>query len=963
MNDDKRLIEDYLPIETISINASGEPRTKGHIATLHIWRARRPLVACRAAVYGALVPASKFVPPAATDDKKKSLGRANSAKFVKDLCTYPGAANILQDAQKHILHAHAERLSEELRTQVTPEDIVSGQSPRPRVLDMFAGGGAIPIEAARLGCEAYAIDLNPVAHIIELCSTTFPQQFGAPLADDVEKWGKIVLDKTYAAVSSLFPLKPIKATHPAAGREQKLWGDQAGTDASSHLSIVAYYWTRTAPCPNPSCKATVPLYRQTWLRKKKSGYVALKPEPDFGQKKVKFRVVESTTEQGLGFNPNEGSENSSTVCPFCRTTLEGDYIRTYGDTIGFGQQLMCLITLNPHGSGKIFIADDSMAEEEQQRQAIAEDLATELETKIGDSSLNEIIPPTGNAGLATGNSYLYGIKTFRQMFTPRQRYTLLVMAQSIHEVHDEIVKSGIPIERAKAITTYLGLWLSRITDKFNALARWNNVGESIATLTSMKRFAMMWDFPELNIFGGASGDAWGTLEYMTAVIRKEGAHRIPTNCQRGSATELHFPDNYFDAIITDPPYYDNESYSELSDVCYVWLKPTIGFLYPQHFATQLTPKKNECVAAAYRQGGKAAAKNFYENNLFLALQQAHRVAKPNALLIMVYAHKTTMGWSTLVDAIRRAGFEVREAWPIDTEKKGSVAHQDDASLASSIFIVARKRESNDSIGNYESDVAMELTTIVSERVDTLWDMGISGADLVISSVGAGLRAFTKHSRVEYGNGDEVPAERFLAEVETVVLETILARLSKKIGKAGESTLAGLDPATRFYVLWRYTYGAAEVDAGEAIIFANGTHVELDGIHGLTNSKSFLEKRKSSYFLNNHTKRGADENLGLPSKSGTPASTIDILHRLMWLVDNKPLKVSDFISEAKPNTEQLRLLAQALSGPALKGGELGDIAPTTEQVALGKLLANWNTLLIGKSVTKDTQTGQPQLFKD
>jgi len=240
-------------------------------------------------------------------------------------------------------------------------------------------------------------------------------------------------------------------------------------------------------------------------------------------------------------------------------------------------------------------------------------------------------------------------------------------------------------------------------------------------------------------------------------------------------------------------------------------------------------------------------------------------------------------------------------------------------------------------------------------------MGISGADLVIACVGAGLRAFTKYPRVEFANGEEVPAERFLMEVETVVLEAILGKLSKTVGaKAGE-TLSGLDPATRFYVLWRYTYGGGELDAGEAIIFANGTHVELDGQHSLTaGARALLEKKKGKYKLLDFTERGDDHNLGLPAEDGTHAPAVDALHRLMWLVEHKPPKIPDFLNEAKPNVEQLRLVAQALAGPALKGGELADVSPTAEQSALGKLLANWNAVMFGKTALSDKRLGQQTL---
>jgi putative DNA methylase len=234
--------------------------------------------------------------------------------------------------------------------------------------------------------------------------------------------------------------------------------------------------------------------------------------------------------------------------------------------------------------------------------------------------------------------------------------------------------------------------------------------------------------------------------------------------------------------------------------------------------------------------------------------------------------------------------------------------------------------------------------------------------LVIACVGAGLRAFTRFARVEYANGEEVPAERFLTEVETVVLESILARLSNEVGGKGDSTsLAGLDPATRFYILWRYTFGGAELEAGEAIIFANGTHIELDGLHGLaTGSESLVEKKKDKYRLRDFTDRGEGDDLGLPTEDGQPAAPIDALHRLLWLLEHKPPRIPKFLTAAQPNLEQLRLVSQALAGPALKGGELADVSPNAEQAALGKLLANWRAVMEGKPAAEDRQQGQTRL---
>src|SRR5271157_2931913 len=195
-----------------------------------------------------------------------------------------------------------------------------------------------------------------------------------------------------------------------------------------------------------------------------------------------------------------------------------------------------------------------------------------------------------------------------------------------------------------------------------------------------------------------------------------------------------------------------------------------------------------------------------------------------------------------------------------------------------------------------------------------------GADLVIAYVGAGLRAFTRFARVEYSNGEQVPAERFLTEVETVVLDSILGRLSKEVSANGSKTsLVGVDPATRFYTLWRYTYRGADLDAGESIIFANGTHVELDGLIGLSSgSRALVEKKKGKYRLRDYSERGDDDTLGLPTDTGQTAPLIDALHRTLWLMENRPAKLAEFLREAEPNREQMRLVAQALAGPALKG---------------------------------------------
>jgi len=477
---------------------------------------------------------------------------------------------------------------------------------------------------------------------------------------------------------------------------------------------------------------------------------------------------------------------------------------------------------------------------------------------------------------------------------------------------------------------------------------------------------MVWDYGEMNPFAGSAGDWSESITHVAAVVDSCAGISLPASVVRGSASAYQFPENTIDAVVTDPPYYDNVDYAKLSDFFYVWLKRCIGHLYPIHFAAGGTPKKQEAVADPVRYGGsRQEARHGYESMIADSFTRAYYALKQGGELVVVYAHKTTLGWATLVDALRRAGFQVTEAWPIDTEMTGGM-RVETASLSSSIFIVARKRVGTD-IGSYETDVRPPLDEIIRERVNTLWDQSISGADLVIACVGAGLRAFTSYESVEYANGEAVPAEKFLSEVETVVLETILNRLSREVGGNGpQHSLAGVDPATRFYILWRYTYRWSELDAGEAIVFANGTHVELDGQGSLgAGSRALVEKKKGKYRLKDFDDRGDNEKLGLSQEDGQPAPLIDALHRTLWLMEHRPAELAEFLREAEPNREQMRLVAQALAGPALKGGELADVSPTGELSALAKLTANWRSVIEDSVFTPsekaDRKRGQRTFF--
>jgi putative DNA methylase len=981
MTTNHRLIEDYIPIEAISAEARREKSIrKGHISTLHLWWARRPLVAVRAAVYGALVPA-----PA---DKAAAK---EAADFVADLCKYPGARDIIAQARRHILEAHAERLTAERGEQVTVEDIEAGRVPRPRVLDMFAGGGAIPLEALRLGCQAYALDLNPVAHLIELCTLVYPQQFGMPdpaargcakdpstgsgrggtwagLAAEVEHWGRWVLERVRAEIGDLYPPvpDPRQAAKPtgqvsqfsmslAVQESREAYHAQAGM-----LTPVAYLWTRTVRCKNPACGSAVPLARQTWLARKKPGkkspgrYIALKPDAEAncdkppGEKTVRYRVVEATTPEGLGFDPSSGSRGGNVACPFCGTVADSGYVKAEGQAGRIGVQPMAVVCTQPKKRGKVYLRVDEVPPGAwPDDDAIWKRIrALEIETAdhpAGPLTVpDEPLPSRGGLGFRVQP---YGVKEWGQFFTARQLLTLLTFAKHVRAACSEMLQRGYGEEQAKALTTYLGLWTDRIVDYGSGQCTWKPSGEFVASSFGRQALPMIWDFAEVNAFGNASGNASSALEWILDVIRENSNLGRVGQVWRGSATQTPFEANTFDAIVTDPPYYDNVGYSDLSDFFYTWLKRSIGFLYPEHLSSLLAPKKKEAImdAGRHERDGESA-QAFYEQMMARSFAEAGRVLKPGAPLVIVYAHKTTLGWATLVDALRVAGFTVSEAWPLDTERPGRPRSFDSAALASSIFLVARRREGSET-GSYERDVRPQLQRIVRERVERLWAQGVTGADLVIACVGAGLRAFTRYARVEYANGEQVPADSFLTEVEGAVLEALLEKLFG-VSQAG---VGSVDPATRFYVLWRYAYRHATIDAGEVIVFAYPQRVELDGPGGLTSGGNpLMEKRKGKYRLRDFTERGEDEDLGLP-RGGEIPPLIDALHRLLWLVENRPALIPAYLDDARPDVERLRLIAQTLAGQTLAGNGNGGgralvAARGAEASALRKLTTNWRTLI-------------------
>lgn len=904
---ERQLIEEFLPIREISEQSDRE-KSAGrayHLSTLHWWWARRPLAAARAAVLATLVPASAF------PSKREDLER-----FFKALTAWQG-----------------DEIGMDQATLIDARKMIEASWPDgpPKVIDSFVGGGAIPLETLRLGAEAAGIELNPVAFLVSTATTVWPQAYGADLAEDVERWATWVRDRAFDEVADLYPALP-------ADRSERR-SDQLSfqlEEASGELQPVAYLWARTVPCPNPSREShIVPLQRSTHVVRKDKKRVAVKVVPDQQTGTFRFDLLPDTTN---GPQAKRG-KSSASGCPLCGAAISAEYLKDRGDAGEIGHQLVAIVCAQKGKRGKCYVPADVGAAaipdvDEIERRLVA------LEAE-GFGPPRDRVEPMGNAGLASGETYLYGIKTYEDVFTRRQLVTLLTLCKFVRRAREEMEADGVSADRADVVAAYCGLVVNRVLDRSTALSRWHAGGEKVESPFVRDRLAMVWDFVEVNPFAGISGDTGNAIDSVCKVIRHAARAGQPADIRRGNATALPWRDGEFDAAIVDPPYYDNISYANSSDFYYVWFKRSIGHLFPDHFAGPVAPKKQEIVAAAYRHGrDKQAAAQEYERLMTDAFAELRRVLKPDSPLVVIYAHQTTAGWSTLIRSLRRSGFTVVEAWPVDTEMTERRGGQDNASLASSIFLVARRR-ANDDAGSW-TEVEAELTSVIEERVARLSELGISGADLVIATVGAGLRPYTRFASVELPNGEELDAESYLDEVQSAVLKTILSKLMD----VDRSGVEAVDPVTQFYVIARFEHGDAYVPFDEmntlahgVLAGARGEGIELSGPRGLTNGKAaLLTKQKSSLKFRDYLDRGSVEDLG--RREATPA-LIDVLHRLLWLAECEPRHVKDFLIASKPDAGQLYLVAQALSGSGLRRG-VG--TSDRERAAIQRLLASWSHLV-------------------
>lgn len=891
---DRRLIESRLPLKEISEASTKEKNIRhGHISTLHIWWARRPLAASRAAVFGTLVPD--------TDDNYELVKKIVPWDAVKE-----GNNSDVEKARRLVLEAN-------------------GGKP-PRVLDPFSGGGAIPLEALRLGAETYAMDLNPVAYLILKATLEYPQKFGQPGSRPVPEYIK---DKDRQEENEA-------AQTPRSGKRQALlkgegsweasykknplttdvryWGEWVLERAREELAEfyppdpdgktpVAYLWARTVTCTNPACRAEVPLVRQWWLAKKKNKRIALKPIVDQEQKKVDFEVVEVSEHETW---PDKGAiRRGNAVCPVCGATVENSSIRQQGISGEMGQRLLAVVLTSENARGKTYRQPTHTDLEVFKKVKTTFNLVIKKYENLFAIGAQELSPlPDEPINIADRRNFWvgeYGPSKWGDLFNPRQALALVTFAKWVREAQDEVLRATGDEEYARAVGTYLGIAVDRISDRLSTLAHWDNTSESIMNTFARQALPMVWDYLEAIPIADSTGGWSGAMDWILRVIaHSSGTANKPAHVHRASAARLPFEDSFFDAIATDPPYYDAVPYADLSDFFYVWLRRTVGHLYPEHFRTPLTPKGQEIVQNPVRhQGDNEKAKQFFEDMMARAFSEMHRVLKPEGRATIVFAHKSTEAWETLINALIGAGFTVEASWPIHTEMKTRLRARKSAALASSTFMACVKR--NGAGVGYLNRVREEMEQAISPRLEQFWEAGITGADFFMSAIGPGLEAFSRYEEVRRMSGEPVSVGEFLDEVRRIVLNFVLGRI---FGNGGRQS--ALDGPTQFALSALWAYGL-EMPSDEARKLAQGAGIELGELGSL------LEIKGENAKLRTATQRNkVDPDFGDPETAGR-IPIVDAIQRSMLLLPSGRQAIADYLDKAGHyGSESFWMAAQAFA---------------------------------------------------
>jgi putative DNA methylase len=786
----RKLIEVALPLEAINRESAREKSIRhGHPSTLHLWWARRPLAAARAVIFSQLVddPSSRpeeFPTLEAQDAERKRL-----FDLIERLVVWENATD-----ERLLAEAHAEILKS---TDGTP----------PPILDPFAGGGSIPLEAQRLGLEAHASDLNPVAVLINKALIEIPPTYaGQPpvfpnaaqgalqhwprttgLAEDVRRYGHWMRDEAEKQIGHLYP----KASLP---------------DGSS-ANVIAWIWTRTVTCPNPACRAEIPLASTWWLSKKKDRPTWI--QPVVHGKRVDFEI--RIDRAGPPYPPKQG-RGARFTCLVCHDATTAAYVKSEAMAGRMGARLLSVV-----------------AEGNRQRIYLppTDDHAKAADVVRPDNVPEELLAIDPRAIWCVS----YGLTRFAKLFTNRQLVALTTFSDLVGEARDRVAvdakESGFPPEAAEsyasAVALYLAFLVSNVADDLSSPS-WRSSHGTGATRSTFARQAlpMVWDFAEANPFAGAAGDLGSASRAVTDVLLRLVAGKMSL-VRQGDAQSINTRGM---AVTTDPPYYDNIGYADLSDYFYVWLRRSLAGTYSDITATMLTPKSEELVATPYRFGGsKKKAEEHFERGFVRTFTRIREQNASDIPVAVFYAFKqaesddagtASTGWETMLNALIEAGLMVTATWPIRTERAGRSIGLGSNALASSIVLACRPRRGSAEATNRRGFIAA-LKAELPEALRRLQQGSVAPVDLAQASIGPGMAVFTRYSQVLEADGSTMTVRTALALINQVLDET----LTEQEGD--------FDADTRFCVAWFSEFGWNKGKFGRADDLARAKNTSVAGL--------------------------------------------------------------------------------------------------------------------------------------
>jgi putative DNA methylase len=786
----RKLIEVALPLEAINRESAREKSIRhGHPSTLHLWWARRPLAAARAVLFAQLVDDPSARPEEFPTEEEQVAERKRLFALIEKLVIWD---NVNDEA---------------LYRQVHEEILKSTDGKPPAILDPFAGGGSIPLEAQRLGLEAHASDLNPVAVLINKAlieippkwagqSPVFPQvadsRLGAwpratGLAEDVRRYGEWIRDEAEKRIGHIYP--------------------RATLSDGTLTNVVAWIWARTVTCPNPACGIAMPLARSFWLSKNKD-------RPTWAVPIVHGSALRFEIRTGDAGPLMEGSVGrTGATCVGCQTPVPLKYIREHGQSEGLGAQLLAVVAEGNRQRVYLEATPDQVAGASVHRPDVVPDA----------------LLPLNPRDFKTPN---YGLRTFADLFTNRQLVTLTTFSDLIVEVHDLIAgdaaRSGLSEEAsalyADAVVLYLSFALSKMADRGSSICSWVLQRDSIRNTFARQAIPMTWDYAEMNMLLAGAGSFVGAVEWTVESLEGISSWEVlPGHVRQADAAAV--PTGGL-VVATDPPYYDNIGYADLSDFFYVWLRRSIGGFYPDVTATMLTPKSAELVATPYRFGGsKAKAEQHFEDGFvqtFSRIRKNHPVGIP---VTIFYAFKQTeeseagtssTGWETMLNGLIEAGLTITATWPMRTERPDRSVGIGTNALASSIVLACRPREETAEAvtrRGFISALKDELPAALRE----LQQGSIAPVDLAQAAIGPGIAVFSRHAKVVEADGSDMTVRTALALINQVLDEV----LTEQEGD--------FDADTRFCVKWFSQFGWGEASSGEADVLARATNTSVDGL--------------------------------------------------------------------------------------------------------------------------------------